>query len=533
MLDTLIVGAGLCGLDIARRLEAAGRSVLIVEARERAGGRILTVPAESGGVALDLGPGWFWPQVQPRMLRLVEELGLAHFPQHDEGPVLHLGQADGSPEALAERSVHNGARRVSGGMVAVVAAILRRLSPDRLRAGCELRRLVSRDGKVEAHCRSGREDVVIVARSVVLALPPRLVAERIAFEPALDGAVLDTLRDTPTWMAAQAKAALRFPSAVWREHGLTGNAFVTHAQAVLAEVFDACDADGKAAALAGFVALPPSMRAACSNGVLPLMVRSQFAQLFGPELDEGELHMQDWAQEPLTCSTLDAVEPGGHPDDGIPLLATPLWGGRLHLAGSETAGRGAGYLEGALDAAERVATRLLASPPSPGALPANEESIVSFSAWVERKRGEAVELYRQSAVQALSAWRSGDMTHAVLCEVIDHVYDEALQQLDMLVLDLDGVPVERGRSALTPLLLAPFSGFSDALLGEALKHNRTSCAISNFPQEHDPSPDYVARIRGDLASAWRAFAQSLNQALLDRARSSADALSGQAADGRR
>ena len=39
MLDTLIVGAGLCGLSIAGRLQSAGRDFLLIDARPRAGGR--------------------------------------------------------------------------------------------------------------------------------------------------------------------------------------------------------------------------------------------------------------------------------------------------------------------------------------------------------------------------------------------------------------------------------------------------------------------------------------------------------------
>lgn len=54
--DVAIVGAGAAGIAAARRLSAAGRSVLMVEALPRLGGRAQTIL--TGGWPLDLGCGW-------------------------------------------------------------------------------------------------------------------------------------------------------------------------------------------------------------------------------------------------------------------------------------------------------------------------------------------------------------------------------------------------------------------------------------------------------------------------------------------
>lgn len=56
--------------------------------------------------------------------------------------------------------------------------------------------------------------------------------------------------DTATWMAAQAKVVVSYARPFWRDVGQLGNAFVTHEQAVVSEIFDACDLTVTSAALA-------------------------------------------------------------------------------------------------------------------------------------------------------------------------------------------------------------------------------------------------------------------------------------------
>ena len=46
--DVVVVGAGLAGLAAASRLVDAGAEVVVLEARQRVGGRTLTVPAADG-----------------------------------------------------------------------------------------------------------------------------------------------------------------------------------------------------------------------------------------------------------------------------------------------------------------------------------------------------------------------------------------------------------------------------------------------------------------------------------------------------
>ncbi len=524
MLDTVIVGGGLCGLALARGLQQQGRAWALYEARERWGGRVLTVPA-GRGTALDMGPTWFWPETQPRITQLVSQLGLHSFAQHDSGTVLQHTDPNRQPETLQSGPVHSGSRRVAGGMASVVQALLAQLPAGALHLGHELRSVRERGDHVELQFEHGSVTSIVRARSVVLALPPRLLAEHVRFEPALSESLLDAMNDTPTWMADRAKALVAYRMAFWRADGHSGNAFVQHPQAVLAEIFDACDGAGEQAALGGFSALPPAYRAQVRPLSMSMLVSSQLSQVFGVQADEGEQHLQDWAQEPFTCSTLDRTPLAAHPDYGNPRLREAQWGGKLHLGGSETASYGGGYLEGALEAAARIqralAARIALQAKKEGAAmpiaandPVNSNSARYFGSWVASQRAGAFERYRRHLNQNLAGQVKEQLTQRALLGVVEQVYSEALAQLDLLPFNGAQITVQQGRSELTPVVLAPFSGFSKALLDEAIGFNRGSCAISNFPQDHEPDRDYVDTIARDLAAAWREFALNANAVML-------------------
>jgi len=81
--DVCVVGAGIAGLVAARDLVAAGRDVVVVEARDRVGGRVWN-HAFADGTVVELGGQWVGP-TQLRMQRLVGELGLATFPTFGDG----------------------------------------------------------------------------------------------------------------------------------------------------------------------------------------------------------------------------------------------------------------------------------------------------------------------------------------------------------------------------------------------------------------------------------------------------------------
>jgi monoamine oxidase len=104
--DVAVVGAGLAGLSSAHQLSAAGCRVVVLEARDRVGGRTWSRPL-GGDAFLDLGGQWIGP-TQDRIAALAAELGIETFPTYSDGvaryriggsPTVDLPEAD---DALAE-----------------------------------------------------------------------------------------------------------------------------------------------------------------------------------------------------------------------------------------------------------------------------------------------------------------------------------------------------------------------------------------------------------------------------------------------
>ena len=91
--DVAVLGAGLAGLCAARDLIGAGLNVAVLEARDRVGGRTLTVPFEAAGLRVDLGAEWVAPAHHVALMEELRSYGIGLEPAPEEGdpiPVLRM-----------------------------------------------------------------------------------------------------------------------------------------------------------------------------------------------------------------------------------------------------------------------------------------------------------------------------------------------------------------------------------------------------------------------------------------------------------
>jgi len=443
--DVVVVGAGLAGLRTADLLTQAGQRVLVLEARERVGGRTWTTTLAQAPV--ELGAQWVGPG-QTRMLALLDSFGLqTHDVAHEGRKVVALAdrvrthkgtipplsptalgglqaalwgldrlgrgidpaapwhgaraaQLDGKTleqfkrsriPSAAGRAVFDAAIRVvfgaepseisllwaaayvagAGGMMPLVevrnGAQERRISAGTqqlaLMLAAKLGDAVMTDRPVQQVTHdhdgvtvSGAWGDVRAAR-VVLALPPHLCA-RISFLPLLPAARDALLQRFP--MGQTIKVQVRYDHAFWRAAGLSGEAVCVDGP--VSVVLDGSGPDDRHPGLSAFVVGAPGREAATwTNERRQREVLAALARCFGPEAAQplGYIDL-DWSAEPWTrgCPTGSTV-PGALSQFGATLRA-PV--GRVHWAGTETARQWAGYMEGALESAERASTEVLAAP---------------------------------------------------------------------------------------------------------------------------------------------------------------------------
>ncbi|MEM8652438.1 MAG: NAD(P)/FAD-dependent oxidoreductase [Pseudomonadota bacterium] len=358
-LDVLVIGAGLSGLATAYSLSKSGKSLLILEARAEAGGRIRSFKNQDGAPIADLGPSWVWPEFQPTIASWLSELDLSVEPQFTNGNAI-LDHGPGMNAQIGHFPDQQGNMVVEGRTIRLVTSILEKLPDTEIQYNSTVKSIEFLTSQKQIRTTTESGDAII-AKKVVVALPPRIALETIEWLPELPAKLVHDMKDTPTWMAPHAKVALVFEHPFWRERGLSGR--ILSRAGPIVEAHDHCSNDLSLAALWGFIGWPADVRQQHKHDLEDQIIL-QLKRCFGETAPMPHtIQIEDWSLDSFVATGEDIISTAGHPSIRPHSLRENYYEGHLVFAGSETAERSPGLIEGALDAAERAAKQMQSSLP--------------------------------------------------------------------------------------------------------------------------------------------------------------------------
>lgn len=340
----VILGGGLSGLTLAYRLKMSGLSPIIFEARNRLGGRILTSGGDSK-VPIDMGATWLGTKHRA-LVELLQELKLDMQEQYMGKQAFYEPISTGPPQLVTLPANEEPSYRIAGGSSRLIQALARNLDEDNIFTG-EAVLSIRSSGSL---CMVETANLEIRANFVISTIPPKLLIDSVSFKPALPESLIETANKTHTWMGESIKFGLSYSKPFWREDHNSGTLFSNTGP--IPEMYDHTTAEGSGFALKGFLKEAyHSVTAEERKG----LVLDKLEGLYGEKARNYLSYRETvWRHEPFTYSDYrDCIIP--HQNNGKPIYRESFLEGKLFLSGSETATEFPGYMEGAVQSANRTA----------------------------------------------------------------------------------------------------------------------------------------------------------------------------------
>lgn len=345
----IIIGAGLSGLTAAYRLQQAAVPFLVLEARDRMGGRILTVRNETG-TPIEMGATWLGKK-HTAINALLAELGIGITEQHMGKQAIYEALSTSPPQLVQLPPNNDPSYRIVGTSTALIDALMKQIPLANIRLQQVVKGIEKTDDGFLVHT----QDEVSTAAAIVSTLPPRLLMQTIKCTPAWPEPLQTIANQTHTWMGESIKVGFSYPTPFWRAEGLSGTLFSNVGP--VGEMYDHSDDDQGYYALKGFL-----------NGVYHALTKAERCELvlqqlrkyYGEQADQYTTYEEGvWRQEPYTFTDYDqSLLP--HQNNGHAIFRQPFFGGHFFIGGAETASEFPGYMDGAVRRGEEIATAIIA-----------------------------------------------------------------------------------------------------------------------------------------------------------------------------
>lgn len=347
MHDVIIIGAGLSGLTTAYVLNQSGINCLILEARNRPGGRINTLNGP-----LEMGATWLGSQHQ-HLQGLLQELDIELFEQFTDGKISYEVDQNQPIQYFEMPPGQAPSFRIKGGSSNVIKHLIDKQSGTEIKYEAAVRQIINTEDGVEVRLKN---DELYKAKHVIITLPPQLIQADISFDPPLSQEKQSIMQSTHTWMGESIKYGVTYGQPFWKSKGLSGMGF---SQAgVIQEVHDHCNFEEDYFALKGF--LNPNLSAFRPEDRKKLVINC-LVKLFGEEAKNYLKYDEAVWQDDQYTSLPKATSVAPHQNNGHELLRQKAYDGKLIFSGTETSPVHGGYMDGAVYSGFSSAQQILQS----------------------------------------------------------------------------------------------------------------------------------------------------------------------------
>jgi monoamine oxidase len=139
-----------------------------------------------------------------------------------------------------------------------------------------------------------------------------------------------------------------------------------------------------------------------------------------------------------------------------------------------------------------------------------ENNDAGYITFVDNRRFALKREYDRSINRDLAKQNYQGLMKRNFTAVLAQLYKDALKLLEQQEFEIES---DVDSQTLYDQYMKPFEGMIDELLQYVLQHHRSSCAMSNFPDEHNPTVTYIAEVLQLAEQDYAAFKQDVGKLL--------------------